>query len=351
MLNPTVCVPVVTASVRDRIAIILMQPGRPVADGLALPYLRALLAAARKYPPSLPMRALIALRARRLARHFILDDLTEAADEPLVGALENALWGDGMIRVFAAGLFATPSPIAIAHDVAAFRPDRIVLVPPSPLFSGGLTGMALQVWDRSARAAGLEVATSSLCCHPTDPAFLRVLARRGAEVLGRAGTGSLLLVAPGMGWPGGDPLAWQMDRLARELSLLLEVPAGRIATARLEVPGFDDGGLPTVEQIIRRTRTPSLSILPLVPWPLLRASWADYSDEWRELAASAGVLSLTVARPVLADGEALAPLVRQALAGRPGVCAGFGRRQCPEDHTHCPHRRMAVAAMHGQSMP
>lgn len=321
-----------------------------MADGLVLPYLRALLAAARKHPPSLPVRALIGLRARRLARHFILDDLTEAAEEPLIGGLENALWGDGIVRVFAAGLFAAPSPIAIAHDVAAFRPDRLVLVPPSPLFSGGLNGTALQAWDRAAKAAGLEVATSSLCCHPTDPALLRMLARRAGDVMGKAGTGSLLLVAPGTGWAGGDPLAWQMDRLGREIALLLDLPAGRIATARLEVPGFDDGGLPTVEQVIRRTRTPSLSILPLTPFPLLRAGWADYGDEWRELASSAGILSLTLARPAVADGEDLAPLVRQALVGRQGVCAGFGRRLCPDNHAHCPHRRMAVAAMHGQTM-
>lgn len=342
--------PVVTAFVRDRIAIILMQPGRPLADGLSLPYLCALLAAARPDPPSLPMRALIGLRARRLARHFTLDDLTEPAEEPLISSLENALWGDGVVRVFAAGLFAAPSPIAVAHDVAAFHPDRLVLVPPSPLFSGGLNGMALQVWDRAARAAGLDVPTSSLCCHPTDPSILRMLARRAADVMGRAGTGSLLLLVPGTGWAGGDPLAWQMARLGRELALLLDVPPTRITAARLDVPGFDDGGLPTVEQAIRRSRAPSLSILPLTPWPLLRAQWADFSDEWRELAKSAGLLSFNMARPVLAEGEDLAPLARQALAGRPGVCAGFGRRLCPDDHAHCPHRRMAVAAMHGQSM-
>ncbi len=327
-----------------------MQPGQPVADGLILPYLRALLAAARKYPPSLPIRALIGLRARRLARHFILDDLTEAADEPLVAGLENALWGDGIVQVFAAGLFAAPSPIAIAHDVAAFRPDRLVVVPPAPLFSGGLNGTALQVWGRAAQAAGLEVATSSLCCHPTDPAVLRGLSRQVAGLSGRADTGSLLLVAPGTGWSEGDPLAWQMDRLSRELARLLDIAPTRITAARLDIPGFDGGGLPTVEQAIRRTRAPSLSILPLTTWPLLRAAWADYLDEWREQAASAGILSLTLARPALTDGGDLAPLVRQALAGRAGVCAGFGRRLCPDDHPHCPHRRMAVAAMHGQTM-
>lgn len=327
-----------------------MQPGQPVADGLVLPYLRALLAAARRDPPSLPLRALIGLRARRLARQFILDDLTAAADGPMPGALENALWGDGIVQVFKAGLFAAPSPIVIAHDVAAFRPDRLVLVPPSPLFSGGLNGIALQAWERAAQAAGLEVPTSSLCCHPTDAAVLRMLARQAVDAMGLGGTGSVLLVVPGTAWAGGDPLAWQMDRLASELARLLDLPVARIATARLDVPGFDDGGLPTVEQAIRRTRAPSLSILPLSPWPLLRAAWADYRDEWRELAAASGVLSLTLARPALWDDGELAPLVRQALAGRPGICAGFGRRLCPGDSTHCPHRRMEVAAMHGKTM-
>ncbi|MGQ3047452.1 MAG: ferrochelatase [Niveispirillum sp.] len=339
-----------TASFRDRIAVVLMQPGQPAADGLVLPYLQALLAAQRQDPPSLPMRPLLGLRARRMARHFLLDDLTSPAEDPMGTELENALWGEGVVRVFTASLFAPPSPIAIAHDVAAFRPDRLVLLPPSPLFSGGLNGIALQAWDRAAKAAGLDVVASTLCCHPTDPALLRTLVTRAREVMVPGGAGSLLLVMPGLGWSGGDPLGWQMDRLAAELSRLLDLPAGRVDVARLDVTGFDDAGLPTVEQAIRRTRCPALSILPLSPWPLVRAGWGDYLDEWRDLAAASGILSLTLARPALAEGADLAPLVRQALAGRAGVCSGFGRRLCPDTHGHCPHKRMAVAAMHGQTM-
>ncbi|MFV3127345.1 hypothetical protein [Niveispirillum sp. KHB5.9] len=339
-----------TNSLRDRIAVILMQPGQPAADGLVLPYLRALLAAARPRPPSLPLRPLLGLRARLLARHFVLDEMAAVVEEPMEGALENALWGDGIVRVFTAGLFAPPSPIAIAHEVVAFKPDRLVLVPPSPLFSGGLNGMALQAWHRAANAAGLDVPTSSLCCHPTDAAVLRALSLRTGEVLAPGGTGSLLLVTPGTGWAGGDPLSWQMGRLAGELAKLMDVPAARIATARLDVPGFDEGGMLSVEQAIRRCRTPSLAILPLSPWPLIRAQWADFEGEWRDLGAASGILSLTLARPALAEGGELAPLVRQALAGRAGVCAGFGRRLCPDNHAHCPYRRMAVAAMRDAAM-
>lgn len=338
----------VSTSLRDRIAVILMQPGQPAADGLVLPYLTALLTAAHPRPPSMPARPLLALRARRLARYFQLDELAAAAPETQASALENALWGEGIVRVFAASLFSTPSPVAVAHDVAAFRPDRLVVVPPSPTFSGGLNGLAIQAWARAADAAGLSAPTASLCCHPTDPIVLRALASRAQDALERVpGAGSLLLLAPGTSWGEGDPLAWQMRRLAGEVGLLLGLPARRIDVARLAVPGFDDGGLPTVEQAIRRSRAPALALLPLLPWPLIRADWADFMPEWRELAAGSGILSLTLAPPGPADGIDLAPLVRQALAGRPGVCTGFGRRLCPDDHAHCPHRRMAVAAMRG----
>lgn len=340
----------VTNTLRDRIAVILMQPGQPMADGLVLSYLRALLAAARPGLPALPLRPLLALRAHRLARHFVLDDLTAALEDLVHSDLENALWGDGIVQVFTAGLFAAPSPIAVAHEVAAFRPDRVVVVPPSPLFSGGLNGAALQVWDRAARAAGLDIATSSLCCHPTDAAVLRGLVQRARAALMPGGTGSLLLVAPGTGWAGGDPFGWQMARLTGELARLLDLPVARIATARLDIPGFDDGGLPTVEQVIRRCRAPSLAVLPLSPWPLVRAQWGHFEEEWRELAGAAGILSFTLTRPALTEGAELAPLVRQALAGRSGVCTGFGRRLCPADQGHCPHRRIAVAAMRGATV-
>ena len=325
-----------------------MQPGQPAADGLVTPYLRALLAGAGK--SSRALRPLLDLRIRRLARGFVPYDRLSAADGQSASALEHALWGEGIVKVFTANLFTPPSAIAVAHEVSAFRPDRLVLVPPSPLFSGGLNGFALNTWQMAAKGAGLETSTSNVCCYPTDAAVLRSLAEKAEAVLLPDGSGSLLLVAPGTGLPDGDPLVWQMQHQARELSRLLELPSSRIGVASLPVSGFDDGGLPSVEQAIRRSRAPALAILPLSPWPLLRAQWGDYLEEWRDLAAATGILSLTLAEPTFSRGADLAPLVRQALAGRPGICAGFGRRLCPDGHSQCPHRRMAVAAMQGKTM-
>ncbi|MFV3076693.1 ferrochelatase [Niveispirillum fermenti] len=336
---------------RDRIAIVLVQPGQPAGQDQVQAYFMALMAARRVRPPSPlaspPVRALQAIRARHLARHYPVGDAQDA-DDPMATALEGALWEEGALRIFAASLFAPPSAVAIAHDVALFQPDRIIVVPPSSLFSGGLNGLAIDAWQQAARQAGLMAPASILCCHPTDPALLRRLADRAARALATAdpaGRAMLMLVAPGMGRAKDDPLGWQMRRLADELARLLNLPAAQVLATHLPVPGFTGGGLPAIDHVLRGVRAAGLAILPVTPRPLLRPAWADFLPGWQERAGRAGVISLSLETETDLDGADLAPLIRQALAGRPGICAGFGQRFCPAGQDHCPHRRMAVAAM------
>ncbi len=336
---------------RARIAIVLVQPGQPADDSLVPDYFRALLTAGTVGAPALAARALLALRTRRLAREFQVDEMTAGAVDPIGYELENALWEFGTVQVFTACLFTAPSLLAAAHEVARFQPDRIVMVPPSPLFSSGLNGLALTQWRRAMAGAGLTAPASSLCCHPTDPPFLRRLAQRAVDAMGATAAptadGTLLLLAPGTGTGAGDPLAWQMGRLAAELARLLDIRPQRVVSALLPIPGFADSGLPSVDTTLRRLRSSTVTILPLLPWSLLRSTWAEFLPHWRMAAQGSGILSLELADMQPTDGASLAPLVRQALAALPGVCAGFGRRLCPGDLASCPHRRMAVAAMHG----
>lgn len=332
---------------RDRIAIVLVQPGQPAAQDQVQAYFKALMAARRARPPSGPVRALQALHARHLARHYPAGD-PPAGDDPLAAALEAALWEEGTLRIFTAGLLVPPSVAAIARDVALFRPDRIIILPPSPLFSGGLTGFALEAWQQASHDAGLKAPASILCCHPTDPAILRRLADRAARVLAAAdpaGRATLMLVAPGTGRGRDDPLGWQMRRLADELGRLLDLPAARIQAVHLPVPGFTGGGLPAIHTALRRLRGASLAILPVTPRPLLRPAWSDFLPDWRHRAGRAGIVSLSLDGDGDLNGNDLAPLIRQTLAGRAGICAGFGQRFCPADQDPCPHRRMTVAAM------
>lgn len=336
---------------RARIAIVLVQPGQPAADSLVPDYFNALLSAGQTGVPALVARALRALRLRRLVRDFTVDELTAGAVDPVTHELEGALWEFGMVQVFSASLFTAPSLLAVAHDVARFQPDRVVMVPPSPLFSSALNGLALARWQQAVAEVGMKAPVSSLCCHPTDPPFLGRLARTALQAMGplagQQSDGVLVLLTPGTATGPGDPLGWQAGRLAAELARLLDLPPHRVMTARLPLPGFRDDGVPPVEQVLRGLRASAVTLLPLSPWPLLRPAWTDFLPRWRQVAQGSGILALELADPPLTDGAALAPLVRQVLAARLGVCAGFGRRFCPDAHSRCPHRRMAVAAMHG----
>lgn len=329
-----------------RIAIVLLQPGQPTRDGCA-GYLHAMLSAGAR-GRGLVARALAGMRARRLRADW--DNLPPLLDWRIPAGLEADLWAEGAIGLFSAGLFAGPSMMAVARDVAAWAPDDVVVLPPSPLFSGGLNGLALRQWQAASKAVGLNVPDRSLCCHPTDPLFLRALVGRAAAALRTADPlddADLLLIMPGLMAGTHDPLPWQLDRLAGELARLLDRDRRRVRPALLPIPGYGLNGMTDVAAALSATRAPGVALLPLLPTPLIRPDWQSFLPHWRELAVKAGVQSVALAEAAPVQGENLALLVRQARAGRTGVCSGFGRRLCPADSQLCPHRRMAVAAMHG----
>lgn len=330
-----------------RIAIVLLRPGQPTRDGCAA-YLRALLMA-QGQRRGMAARALAGMRVRRLLADWA-NPPSPVLDRSIPAGLEADLWAEGAIGLFSAGLFAGPTMSAVARDVAAWAPDDVVVLPPSPLFSGGLNGLALLQWQTASKAVGLDVPERALCCHPIDPLFLRALVGRAAAALNAAdplGDADLVLVMPSLTAGPQDPLPWQLDRLAGELARLLDRDRSRVRPALLPIPGYGLNGVPDVAAALSATRAPGVALLPLLPTPLIRPDWHSFLPHWRELAVKAGVQGVTLADAAPVQGEDMALLVRQARAGRTGVCSGFGRRLCPTDSQLCPHRRMAVAAMHG----
>jgi ferrochelatase len=65
-----------------------------------------------------------------------------------------------------------PMSDAVAQQVKAFAPDRVVLLPLYPQFSTTTTQSSFDDWTRAAARANLNVPTQRVCCYPTEPGFI-----------------------------------------------------------------------------------------------------------------------------------------------------------------------------------
>ncbi len=153
---------------------------------------------------------------------------TQAQAEALQTVLAARHPGDS-IRVFVGMRYWHPFSDAVAAEMAAWAPDRIVLLPLYPQMSTATSQSSIVDWHRAARKAGLQVPTRSVCCYPTQPGFVAAsvaLVRKGLE---DAGTGPIRLLFSAHGLPekivrGGDPYQVQVEATARAIAMTLDIP-------------------------------------------------------------------------------------------------------------------------------
>ena len=89
-----------------------------------------------------------------------------AETEAQAAALARALDDLGEVEVTIAMRYWHPMSDAAARQVAAFRPDRIVLLPLYPQFSTTTTASSFAAWRAAAGAAGIAAPTRAVCCYP-----------------------------------------------------------------------------------------------------------------------------------------------------------------------------------------
>lgn len=128
------------------------------------------------------LAAFIAYRRAKVARGIyaqlggrspILELTQQQAD-----ALQTALSAryDGPVKIVIAMRYWHPMSEAAAREMAAFKPDRIVLLPLYPQFSTTTTASSLSAWAVAAAGAGLRVPTQAICCYPDAEGFIDALA-------------------------------------------------------------------------------------------------------------------------------------------------------------------------------
>ncbi|OIR00763.1 ferrochelatase [mine drainage metagenome] len=273
-------------------------------------------------------------------------DLTRQQAAALQQALAAADPGSE-VRCFIAMRYWHPLTEETVAEVAAWKPDRILLLPLYPHYAGPTTGSSLLAWNKAARRAGLRVPTQTVCCWPDEAGMIAAQADLLTKALAEAGQGARVLFSahglPQAVIDKGDPYQAQIERTAAAVVAALGRPdldwricyQSRVGPMQWLKPSTDDE--------IRRAGQEGK---PLVVVPIAFVS--EHSEtlveldlEYGHLAKECGVPRY-VRVPALGCHPAfiagLADLARRALATAVTPCSHLEGRLCAGDRSACPHQ-------------
>ena len=210
-----------------KLAVVLLNLGGPDSLEAVKPFLRNLFAdpAIIGLPTILryPLARFIAARRAAVARGMYAriggGSPLLAETRAQASALEALLAQQGMTaRCFIAMRHWHPFTAEAAAKVAAWAPDRVVLLPLYPQYSTTTTASAFDEWRRAAKTIGLAAPHARVCCYPWEEGFIAAEAEllRGALQRRKPGLSYRVLFSA-HGLPKrivdkGDPYQWQVEK-------------------------------------------------------------------------------------------------------------------------------------------
>ena len=339
----------------SRVAVVLFNLGGPDSLDAVGPFLLNLFRDPAIIRAPAPLRHLIARfiarrrggQARDIYREIGGRSPLLPETEAQAAALALALGDLGEVAVTVAMRYWHPMSEAAAREVAAFRPERIVLLPLYPQFSTTTTASSLGAWRKAAARAGIAAPTHAACCYPRADGLIAAHAALIEPLLAdaaAAGTPRVLFSAHGLPRSvvaRGDPYQWQVEETARAI------------VARLSLDGLDWRvcyqskvgpmawlGPSTEDELDRagRERVPVV-VVPIAFVSEHSETLVELDITYRDRARAAGVPAYHRV-PALGTQPAfiaaLAQLVRAALGRGGGLDSGEGGRLCPAAHRCCP---------------
>lgn len=344
---------------RRKLAVILFNLGGPDGQKDVRPFLRNLFCdPAIIRAPGLIREALALLISTTRAKEAKANYAKMGGGSPLLPetrkqaeALKTVLEAempDWEIGVFPAMRYWHPLTEDVAADVTAWDPDECVLLPLYPQYSTTTTASSFKRWRES---GGPE--TRTVCCYPTEPAFLdahAALIRKTWEKAGRPENVRLLFSAHGLPKKvieDGDPYQWQVEETVRALMPQLpEFPDWEICYQSRVGPLEWIG--PATDDAIRKTVADGKDGIILVPIAFVSEhieTLVELDEEYAEIAHEEG-LSTYVRVPALGQDpvyiESLASMVKTALGRDASVQPDCGQRICPAEWGECPCRKMEL---------
>ncbi len=360
-----------------RVAVVLFNLGGPDAPEAVRPFLQnlftdpAILRVPSFVRPWLG-RFIAARRTKAASENYAilggrspLRELTEEQGRALEAALNAGAAADEEHRCFVAMRYWHPFSEEAARAVKDWGATEVVLLPLYPQYSTTTTGSSVSAWEEAARAIGLGLPTTTVCCWHSDEGFVSATAAlvRGAWDKARAelpeGPGPRVLFSA-HGLPEsivkrGDPYQWQVERTVAAVVEKLGIERldhqvcyqSRVTPQRWIGPSTEDALEKAAEDKV------AALVCPIAFVSEHSETLVELDVEYRELAHNIGVPGYFRVPTQNSDAdfiESLAALARRSRAGGRELCSFAGARQCPRVHRDCPHAK-AGAAGKGAAAP
>lgn len=337
-------------SMKSRLAVVLFNLGGPDSPEAVRPFLLNLfrdpailrvpffvrpflarLIARRRLRPAQENYALLGGKSPLL-------ELTRRQAEALAAAL------GGETRCFVAMRYWHPFAADVAREVAAWRPEEVVLLPLYPQYSTTTTGSSLTDWREAAARAGLVARTTTLCCWYDDAEFAAatVALIRPAYAEAAASGAKVRVLFSAHGLPeaivkSGDPYQFQVEQTVASVLAVWDRAVDYAICYQSRVTPQVWIGPSTEEEIARAGRDGvAVVVVPIAFVSDHSETLVELDVEYRDLALRAGVKAYVRAPAANDDAAfiaALAGLARRARAAGPGLC---GARRCGGEHSQCP---------------
>lgn len=265
---------------------------------------------------------------------------TEAQAE----SLERALAGHGGVKVFCSMRYWHPTSEDVAKRVKEYAPDHIILLPLYPQFSGTTTASSFKDWHRAAKAIGLNIPTTAICCYPTQKDFITAHAQlvdTYASEASRFGKPRVLFSAHGIPEKyikAGDPYQWQVEATIKEVVSQLKL-GDAVACYQSKVGRMKWIGPSTDKEILRAAKDK----VPVVLVPIAFVSehsetLVELDIEYSQLAHENGVNHYYRVPTLSVQAHFIAALADLCLKIKPASApvSHTGGRVCPKNFKHCP---------------
>ncbi len=351
-----------------RVAVVLFNLGGPDNQAAVRPFLENLFGdpAILRVPGFIrgPLSRFIAGRRTKAAQANYalmgggspLLPLTQAQAQALEAELNAGAEGVEH-RCFIAMRYWHPFAAEAVAQVQAWGAEEVLLLPLYPQFSTTTTGSSMTDWAAACAKAGLNLPTTTLCCWHSDSGFASAtaaLVRASYEqALASLPPGTpLRILFSAHGLPEtiikqGDPYQWQVERSVAAVVAALDLPSlDHIVCYQSRATPQKWIG-PSTEDAIEQAAHDKVAVLvcPIAFVSDHSETLVELDMEYREVAEKAGIPGYFRVPAQNSDPgfiAALAGLARRALGGGRRLCSHAGARQCPRQHSGCPHAKAAA---------
>lgn len=337
-----------------KLAVVLFNLGGPDGPEAIEPFLRNLFSdpAILRLPAifRLPLARVIARRRLPIAREIYAKiggcSPILAETRAQAAALDNVLKERGVdARVFIAMRASPPDSTETVRDVAAWNPDKIVLLPLYPQFSTTTSASSLAAWHAAVIKLSLRAPTARVCCYPCGSGFVSAQTTLVRDALARRKPGtSYRVLFSAHGLPRyiaarGDPYVWQVEQSVLAIVQALDEPKLDWCICFQSRVGPLKWLEPATDAELRRAGAEGKGVI-VVPIAFVSEhseTLVELDLEYGALAKGCGVRDYLRVPTVSVRGEfiaGLAELALKAAASPETVTCGTGRI-CPASVSRC----------------